>query len=175
VEDRFGAMLDQLEERLGDVERFDADSRRVVFELLDGIDAVHRLALHRLAAAVEDGSVLARARTADPAVEWLLGAYGVGVDERGEAEAALATVRPYVESHGGRLELLEVCEGVVRIRMAGSCPGCAASAVTLSEGVEEALRERLPSLVRVEVEEDDAAVPHAPPGETLVQLGRRPR
>lgn len=163
-------LLDRLEELLAVVDDLDEQAKEPVFELLDGIDELHRAAVHRMAAGLDDAEV-ERLRKADPLVEWLWEAYGVGQDERTVAEAALDTVRPYVHSHGGSVELLDARDGVVRVRMAGSCSGCSASAVTLTHGVEEALRRDLPGFVAVEVEEDETAEPHAPPGETLLQIG----
>lgn len=164
-------VLERMEVRLSEVENLDEPARTGVFELLQGIDTVHRLALQRLAAQL-DPVVLDRCRSGDPAVDWLLSAYGVGVDERAVAEAALDTVRPYVASHGGRVELVDVCDGRVRVRMSGACSGCTASAVTVHEGIEKAVRDALPSFVAVEVEEDEASA-HPPPTETFVELGRK--
>jgi len=139
-----------------------------VLELLDGIDALHRMALGRLEGLLERGE-LARLRAADPAVAWLLDLYGVGVDERAAAEAALAAIRPYIHSHGGAVEVLGVREGIVRLRLTGTCAGCTASSVTLREGIEAGLREGFPGFAAIEVEQDDAP-PHPPPGPTLLQI-----
>ena len=164
-------LLDRMEARLGEIEQLEESAQAIVFDLLDGVDALHRLALRHLADAV-DAAQLERAREADPAVDWLLSAYGVGIDERAAAEAALESVRPFIHSHGGEVEVLDVDCGRVRVRMSGSCSGCSASAITLTQGVEEALRERFMGFVALDVEEDEAPS-HAPPGETLVQLGRK--
>lgn len=162
----------RLEELLAAAERLDEPVREQVFALLDAVDAIHRVALRRLAESLDE-EALARARQ-DPAVAALLEAYGVGVDEVGAAEAALEEVRPYVHSHGGSVDVLTAEAGIVRVRMAGACAGCTASAITLREGVERALRERLPTFVALEVEEDDAPA-HPPPGPTLLQIDRAPR
>ena len=163
----FDALLQRLEELLDEVERLDEPVRARVLELLDGIDAIHRLALAPLASALGDAT-LARLR-GDPAIAWLLDAYGVGVDERAAAEAALRSIRPYIDSHGGEVEVLEARGGIVRLRMAGACSGCTASAITLQSGIETALRENFPGFVATEVERDDAS-PHPPPGPTLLQI-----
>jgi Fe-S cluster biogenesis protein NfuA/nitrite reductase/ring-hydroxylating ferredoxin subunit len=126
-------------------------------ELLRLVDEVHRPALE----------ALARGDVDDPRAQALLGAYGLGAaGDRFLAEAALDEIRPYIHSHGGEVELLDVADGVVHVRLAGSCVGCAGSAVTLRRGVEEALRSRYPGFVELRAEE---AAP-------LVQLGslRRP-
>lgn len=168
------ALLDRLEELLGQLDGLDDQVRTPVFELLDGFDAVHRLALGRLAA-VLGPSELDRLRGADPAIGWLLDAYSAGVDERQAADRALDSIRPYIEGHGGQVELLDVADGVVHLRLAGACSGCTASAVTLRDGVVEALVAGFPGFARMEVEEDLAAAVHAPPGATLLQIEHLPR
>ena len=165
----FEELLNRLEELIAELEAIDDPARAQVFELLDGIDSLHRVALRRLAELLDE-QTLERLRS-DPAVGWLLHAYGVGIDEHAAAEAALEAIRPYIHSHGGKVEIVEAKDGVVRVKLAGSCSGCTASAITLQHGIEEALREGFPGFAALEVEEDDA-VPHPPPGPTLVELTR---
>ncbi len=161
---RLDEVIARLEELLGEIETLPEPTRARVFELLDAVDAIHRMALGRLGEAL-DAAALERLR-ADPAVKWLLDAYGVGLDERAAAEAALDSIRPYIHSHGGNVEVLGVDGGVVRLRLAGSCAGCTASAITLREGVEQALRDGFPGFAGLDVEEDHAA-PHPPPAPLL--------
>lgn len=170
------ALLDRLEELIGEVDDLPDETRTTVLELLDGVDSLHRHALHALVAGVSErteGDPVGDTRRADPAANWICEAYGIGVNERAAAEAALDTIRPYIDSHGGHVEILDVTDGRVGLRMSGSCSGCTASTVTLTHGITEALREHLPGFVAVEVEEDDAE-PHPPPGETLLEIGRPP-
>lgn len=161
-------LLDDLEELLAEVDALDDGVRARVFSLLDGIDALHRLALGRLAARL-DPAQIERLRAAEPALAWLFDAYAVGVDERAAAEAALDAVRPYLHSHGGDVAVLAAQGGIVRVRLSGACSGCTASTITLQRGVEEALREHLPGFAAMEVEEE-AAEAHPPPGPTLLQI-----
>ncbi|MDP9429455.1 MAG: NifU family protein [Actinomycetota bacterium] len=167
-----GPLLDRLEELFGEVEQFDEAVRSRVFELLDGVDAIHRLAVTRLADAL--GADVDRLRRCDPAVAWLFEAYGVGVDDVAAAAAALDPIRPYVTEHGGDVEVLAVERGVVRVRLAGACSGCTSAAQTLRYGVEEALRDNLPGFVAMEVAPDGGAAPHPPPGPVLLQIQPRP-
>ncbi len=82
--------------------------------------------------------------------------YPVEIEQR--VEEALDSVRPYMESHGGDVELLGVDEGgVARIRLAGSCDGCPASAATLELAIKQALDEHAPDLTGLEVEGMEAA------------------
>jgi Fe-S cluster biogenesis protein NfuA/nitrite reductase/ring-hydroxylating ferredoxin subunit len=66
---------------------------------------------------------------------------------------ALDKVRPYLGSHGGNVELLGVtAEGVVRLRLAGSCHGCPSSQVTLKYAIEEEIYKAAPDLTAIQVE-----------------------
>jgi Fe-S cluster biogenesis protein NfuA/nitrite reductase/ring-hydroxylating ferredoxin subunit len=65
---------------------------------------------------------------------------------------ALEEVRPYLQSHGGNVELLGVKEGVARLRMQGSCSGCPSSTVTLRLAIEEAIQKTAPDLEGIEAE-----------------------
>ncbi len=166
-------LLTRLEELVGHVEQLDEATHGVVFELLDGIDALHRFSLHTMAAGLPD-DVVARLRAQHPAVEWLFDAYAIGVDERAAVDQALESVRPYIQSHGGSVELLDVEAGVVRLRLSGTCSGCTASDVTVSDSIESALREAWPGFAAVEVQVDEAPAHPPPPASTLVQIGGRP-
>ncbi len=168
----FDDVLQRLEELLGEIEALDDPVREQVFELLDGIDAMHRMALGRLGQTLEP-ETLEQLRGADPAVGWLFDAYAVGIDERAAADAALESVRPYIESHGGSVDVLGAEAGVVQLKLSGACSGCTASAVTLREGVEEALRDNFAGFRAMEVEEDDGPA-HPPPGPTLLQIQPHP-
>lgn len=162
-------LLSRLEQLVEDIDQLEQPVREQVFELLDGIDALHRMALGRLGDRLGPDAIAAY-RAADPAVAWLFDAYAVGIDETAAATAALDGLVPYLDSHGGNVEVLEVHDGVVRVRLGGSCSGCSASAVTLREGVETALREGFPGFVRLEADEDDQALSHPPPGATLLEI-----
>ena len=66
---------------------------------------------------------------------------------------ALDTVRPYLGSHGGDVEYLGIDDdGVVRLRLLGSCDGCASSSVTLQLAVEGAVQAAAPEMTRIEVD-----------------------
>jgi Fe-S cluster biogenesis protein NfuA len=84
------------------------------------------------------------------------------IDLETRVREALASVRPYMESHGGDVELLGVEDGVARLRLEGSCKGCPASAATLELAIKEAIDDAAPDLAGLEVE---GVVPaRKPPG-----------
>ncbi len=65
---------------------------------------------------------------------------------------ALDKVRPYMESHGGNVELLSLENDFARLRLQGSCKTCPSSAVTLELAVRQAIEESCPDLAGFEVE-----------------------
>ncbi len=64
---------------------------------------------------------------------------------------ALDRVRPYLGSHGGDVELIEVTGDTVRLAFAGSCKSCPSSAVTLELAVQDAIRAAAPEITSVEL------------------------
>jgi nitrite reductase/ring-hydroxylating ferredoxin subunit/Fe-S cluster biogenesis protein NfuA len=64
--------------------------------------------------------------------------------------AALELVKPYLQSHGGSIELVGIEGDVALVRLQGSCTGCSMSAQTLRQGVEEAVTTRVPEISRVQ-------------------------
>ena len=65
---------------------------------------------------------------------------------------ALESVRPYLESHGGGVELVGIEEGVVRLRLEGSCSGCPSSTMTLKLAIEEAIHKLAPDVDEIQAE-----------------------
>ena len=70
---------------------------------------------------------------------------------RDKVEAALNTIRPYLQADGGDVELVEVdaAQGIVSVRLVGACGGCPMSQMTLANGVERAIRQYVPEVTRV--------------------------
>jgi Fe-S cluster biogenesis protein NfuA len=65
-------------------------------------------------------------------------------------EAALAKVRPLLQRDGGDIELVEVTDGIVKVRLTGACKGCPMSQMTLKQGVERFLLKEVPGLKEVQ-------------------------
>ena len=82
---------------------------------------------------------------------------------------ALDKVRPYLDSHGGNVELIGVEDEVVRLRLQGSCKSCPSSAMTLKLAIEEAIMAAAPDVRAIEAE-GVAEQPPAPTG--FVQIGK---
>ena len=70
---------------------------------------------------------------------------------REEVEQAIEDVRPALQADGGDIELVEVTEdGVVLVQLTGACHGCPMSQMTLKQGIERYLTERVPGVTSVE-------------------------
>jgi Fe-S cluster biogenesis protein NfuA len=68
----------------------------------------------------------------------------------------LDAIRPYIQSDGGDVELIDIDEeGVVSIRLLGACVGCGMADVTVSHGIEEALIDEVPGVIGVELVQDN--------------------
>ena len=71
-------------------------------------------------------------------------------DIKASVEQALAKIRPMLQRDGGDIELVEVTDGVVKVRLTGACKGCPMSQVTLKQGVEKLLMKEVPGLKSVQ-------------------------
>ncbi|MEW6025803.1 MAG: NifU family protein [Planctomycetota bacterium] len=69
---------------------------------------------------------------------------------REKVEQALAAIRPSLQMDGGDVELVDVTNGVVKVRLTGACGGCPMSQMTLKEGIERRLKQDVPEVVAVE-------------------------
>ncbi len=67
-------------------------------------------------------------------------------------ERTLDTLRPYITSHRGNVEVVDFDEtdGVLLVRLGGTCHGCSASTITLKKGIETRLRQMVPEVKHVE-------------------------
>ncbi len=151
-------LIERVQELSEEVERLpDPHSRRLAQELIAAVLELYGSGLERILAAIDEageGAGAIRERLAgDGTVASLLlihDLYPVPLAER--VEEALDSVRPYMESHGGDIELLGLEGDVARLRLQGSCEGCPASSATLELAVKSALEEAAPDLQGIEVE-----------------------
>jgi Fe-S cluster biogenesis protein NfuA len=68
---------------------------------------------------------------------------------REKVEAALEKVRPALVADGGDVELIDVKDGVVTLRLIGACGGCPMATMTLKGGIERVLKEEVPEVKQV--------------------------
>jgi Fe-S cluster biogenesis protein NfuA len=69
---------------------------------------------------------------------------------RERVEKALEKIRPALQADGGDIELIDVTDGVVKVKLTGACGGCPMSQMTLKMGVERTLKQQVPEVKSVE-------------------------
>ncbi|MBT5027276.1 MAG: NifU family protein [Nitrospinaceae bacterium] len=72
---------------------------------------------------------------------------------REEVEEVLESVRPMLIQDGGNVELVDIEDGVVKVRLMGACVSCSSSTMTLKMGIEKALKKAIPMVRCVEAVE----------------------
>lgn len=157
---RVEGLLDQVEALA------DPAAKDVAGELVQALLDLYGEGLGRVMHAVEaaDADLVRDVLLEDELVSHLLflhDLHPVSLDER--VGQALEQVRPYLESHGGGVELVGVDEGVVRLRLEGSCSGCPSSTMTLKLAIEEAIYKAAPDVEDVQAEGVLEATPQAGP------------
>ena len=165
----------RMETLLGEIETLpDRNARSRAAEVVGVLLDLYGEGLARMMEVVAEGEERERTFDAfaeDELVSHLLLLHGLHpIDLETRVVRALEEVRPYLQSHGGNVELLGVEEGVARLRMQGSCSGCPSSTVTLRLAIEEAIQKTAPDLERIEAEgvaEDPKPAPTIVAGPTL--------
>lgn len=147
--------VEGLLDRLGST---DPQAGQLAEDLVAELIGLHTAGLERvLAVAGEADPDLPAQLAEDPLVAGLLSLHDLHPDQlQDRVEAALDKVRPYLDSHGGGVDLVDVSgDGVVTLRLQGSCDGCAASQITLETAVEDAIRNAAPEVAAIEVDNPD--------------------
>jgi Fe-S cluster biogenesis protein NfuA len=148
----------KIEELVKSIENLpDPEARASALGLVQALMDFHGEALDRLMEIVasqgEPGYSIFDKFSGDELVSNLLLLYGLHplrIEER--VLQALEKVKPHLDSHGGSVELLEINEGVVRLRLQGTCKGCPSSADTLKLAIEASIYAAAPDVVSIEAE-----------------------
>jgi Fe-S cluster biogenesis protein NfuA/nitrite reductase/ring-hydroxylating ferredoxin subunit len=157
-QDQAGELVERVQELQGALDAApDSAMRELAEELVSCVVQMYGMGLERITGAMhdagEEGERLAAELAEDPLVATLLLIHDLHpVPLADRVQAALASVRPYMESHGGSVELVSLEDGIARIHLRGSCSDCSASSVTLELAIKQALEEAAPDLVGLEVE-----------------------
>ncbi len=145
----------------------DPNARSKAAELVGVLLDLYGEGLARMMEVVAEGEERERtfeALAGDELVSHLLLLHGLHpLDVEARVIGALEEVRPYLQSHGGNVELLGVEGGVARLRLQGSCDGCPSSAMTLKLAIEEAIEKAAPDLEGIEAEGVTEASPKPAP------------
>jgi Fe-S cluster biogenesis protein NfuA/nitrite reductase/ring-hydroxylating ferredoxin subunit len=161
---REGQKIQEFVEKIGELQ--DPVARRMLQECLESVLGFYGHGLARIMELLEKSDEKARdVLLSDPGVRGLLlihGLHPVPLETR--LHEALAKVRPYMESHGGNVELLSLENDFAQLRLVGHCQTCPSSTVTLELAVRSAIEEACPDLQGFEVEGavKPAAFEHVP-------------
>ena len=137
-------------------------------ELIGALLEMHGVALAKildvLARPGGVGRDLVDAFVRDDLIASLLLLHGLHPDDLAtRVRRALDRVRPFLQSHQRDVELLDVRDGVVRLRMTGSCNACSGTVATLEQAIQQAVYEAAPDLTGLEVEGVERSTPAASP------------
>ena len=171
-DNEFQQRIQQIEGLVHKVEALtDESARKTALELFQLIMELHGAGLDRMMSiafdAGEAGRTIIDRFGDDELVASLLLLYGLHpLNLEGRVMAALEKIRPALRSEGGRVELLGIAEGIVRLRLGGG----GSSMQALRHAVEEAVYAAAPDLAAIEVEEEAGT----PAPSALVQLQMAP-
>jgi Fe-S cluster biogenesis protein NfuA len=151
-----GKRLEQLIGRLDELP--DPAARELAQDCLHSLLALYGEGLERILQLVTnagiDGEKVREALLRDRLVRGLLLIHGLHpVSLEGRLNGALDKIRPYLKSHGGDVELINLDDDVARLRLRGTCKSCPSSSVTLELAVRQVIEEACPDLAGFEVEE----------------------
>jgi len=169
---REGERIQKLVEKIGALD--DSKARGMLQECLESVLSFYGHGLERILELVDqagpEGEKVRETLIHDPGVRGLLlihGLHPVPLETR--LSEALDKVRPYMESHGGNVELISLEDDYAKLRLQGHCKTCPSSTVTLELAVRAAIEEACPDLAGFEVEgiknganHPDAAFEHTP-------------
>ena len=155
----------------------DPEARASALALAQTLMEFHGAGLDRIMEIVADsgeaGYAVFDRFAADDLVGSLLLLYGLHpLPLEARVTQALDKVRPYLDSHGGNVDLLGISDGVVRLRMQGSCKTCPSSSMTLKLAIEEAIYAAAPDVITIEAEGAQEQGPVSKSG--FVQIGKTP-
>ena len=158
----------RVDRAIADAQALEGDARAKAMALKSAIETFHKVGLTEIVRKLKAdprGKELLFELAQIPAVYALFSMHGlVRADVKTRVIRVIEMVRPYMQSHGGDVSLVDVRGKTVLVRLSGNCNGCSMSAVTLRNTVEESLREHVPEIEGVEV------VPSDPGADELVQL-----
>jgi Fe-S cluster biogenesis protein NfuA/nitrite reductase/ring-hydroxylating ferredoxin subunit len=154
----FERRLETVESRIKELDALEeASGKASALEAIQALLELHGDVINRmfemLAERGEAGEALIHELAADEMVSGLLllhGLHPLSLEER--VRGALTRVRPYLGSHGGNVELIDLTDGVAHLRLEGTCESCASSTLTVKYAIEREIAQAAPDLVDLVVD-----------------------
>ncbi len=170
--DDFEQLAERVDRAIAEVQSLEPEVRAKAMTLKSAIEEFHKIGLTHIVKTLKNdanGKQLLFNLVDEPTVYALFAMHGlVRADLKTQVSRVIEMVRPYMQSHGGDVTLVDVQGKTVFVQLSGNCNGCSMSSVTLRNTVEESLREHVPEVEKVEV------VPNAPEAAGWVQLQTSP-
>jgi len=155
AEENLDTLAERVDTAMSEVQKIDGSDRSKALDLKRAIEDFHKVGITKIVKRLqtdERGKELLFELVDVPEVYALFAMHGiVRADIMTQAGRVLDMVRPFMHSHGGDVELVKIEEDTAYVKLHGACNGCSMSAVTLRSGVENALKEHLPQIKKVEV------------------------
>jgi len=168
----FETLAQKVDQAMAEVHALPADVRAKALALRSAIEEFHKVGLTHIVKTLKEdpqGKTLLFSLVDEPAVYALFSMHGlVRADLRTQVGRVIEMVRPYMQSHGGDVRLVDLQGKTVYVELSGNCNGCSMSQVTLKNTVEESLKQHVPEIEGVEVVQPPVKTAG---GEGLVQLG----
>jgi Fe-S cluster biogenesis protein NfuA/nitrite reductase/ring-hydroxylating ferredoxin subunit len=148
---------ERIEELVQQIEQFPNPAMRsLLAESMEAALALHSSGLKRIFDLIDqtEGSAEEARKNLleDDFIKGLLVMHGLHPDDlETRLYKALDKIKPYMDSHGGSVEVLHIEEGAATLKLEGSCDGCPSSATTLELGIKQAIEEECPDLIALEV------------------------
>lgn len=159
-------LAEAVDRAVAEIDALDPPLRAKALALKAAIEAFHKGGLTTIVKTLKAdprGKELLFALVDEPHVHALFAMHGlVRADLATRVARVIEMVRPYMQSHGGDVTLVEVRDSRAFVRLSGSCQGCSMSSATLRNTVEESLKEHVPEIEGVEVVPEEPAGPGEP-------------
>ncbi len=159
INEDFETLAERVDESVKEVHKLDAEGQSKALKLKSAVEDFHKFGLTKIVQRLKGdprGKELLFELVDEPSVYALFAMHGIiRADLSTRVSRVIDMVRPYMQSHGGDVELVEVNGDTAFVKLHGACNGCSMSAVTLRNGVEEALKENVPEITNVEVVPSD--------------------
>lgn len=153
--DDFEQLAQKVDQAYAEVQTLPPELRTKAMALKSAIEEFHKLGLTAIVKALKAevaGKELLYQLVEIPEVYALLSMHGlIRADLRTQVGRVIEMVRPYMQSHGGDVALVDVVDRVVHVRLTGNCSGCSMSQITLKNTVEETIKQHIPEIVSVQV------------------------
>jgi nitrite reductase/ring-hydroxylating ferredoxin subunit/Fe-S cluster biogenesis protein NfuA len=154
----FEKLAERIDELFKKVRDFEDEKREIVGELVKSIEEFTKIALVKLVRFMKEdprGKELLLKAVKEPEVYSLFLKHGlIREDDRIKAIKALELIKPYIRSHGGDVEFVDLKDKTLYVRLKGACTGCSQVSFTLQQTILEAVQSFVPYIERVELAKD---------------------